>query len=117
MPIFFLFRLGAQHRNGIDALVFQERKCLLFADDETGQQRQIVLPEQFFQLRTAFFFHMSKIQQADTLLCKLFQQTIVGSIPPGRQLMNKRQCSIDLLPAGHVGLVFSCVFVQQHLVL
>ena len=112
-----LFRLGAQHRNGIDALVFQERKCLLFADNETGQQRQIVLPEQFFQLRTAFFFHVSKIQQADTLLCKLFQQTIVGSIPPGRQLMNKRQCSIDLLPAGHIGLVFSCVFVQQHLVL
>ena len=112
-----LFCLGAQHRNRIDALVFQERKCLLFADDETGQQRQVVLPEQLFQFGTAFFLHMGKVQQTDPLLCKLFQQTIISSVPAGCQLVDKSQRCIDLFAAGHIRLIFPCVFVQQHLVL
>ena len=101
----------------IDALVFQERKCLLFADDETGQQRQVVLPEQLFQFGTAFFLHMGKVQQTDPLLCKLFQQTIISSVPAGCQLVDKSQRCIDLFAAGHIRLIFPCVFVQQHLVL
>ena len=109
--------LGAQHCNGIDALVFQERKCLLFADDEAGQQRQIVLPEQLFQLRAAFFFHVGKVQQTDSLLCQLLQQAVVSGIAASCQLMGRSQHGLNLLAAGHVRLVFPCVLVQKHLIL
>ena len=106
-PQLILALLPLQHDHGVDILVAQERERLAAADDGGRNQRRDLRIKIAFEPLALLPADFSEIDQPNALLLQLFHQAGIDLVPPPVQFAHAVDHRVDLLPRGHVGLVFA----------
>ncbi len=101
----FLLILSGQKHHRIEGAVVQEGEGLLLAHDHRGQVGADGRIEIAFQLCLLQFGQLLEINDADTLRLQLAHQLLINGCLPLLLELHLVHNGLDLLGAGHVGLV------------